>query len=512
MDLKGWINAKSEERRQEQQRRQEEAEHAQKAEFARRSQAELEAVKPHLLCGSDHAALEQYFRSLLVLRGEAKSFFSEEEQSDFAVRKLAKSLGLGDEERHIMQLEVSYYDEIAKQQLLGGFAASADKGVVSCFFCDFVKLLGEGYEFNGEPRELFRALAGGLFKLSENDNQSLERLCGTIASGNGWFTPGQFGDIPKPVLDRYLEMADVDYLVVDLSSGPQSEKYPVRYSQEAPDSAADTCRTTELWLKRIPFGAFLMGSPEDEGGHSGNECQHRVTLTQDFYLGVFPVTQRQWELVMGENPSYFKDVGPCAPVEQVSYDDICGKNRPWPADTSVSADSFLGRIRAKTGLTFDLPTEAQWEYACRAGTTTAFSFGNSCDGTQCNCKGIAPYRTTNKGPYLEKPTPVGEYSPNPWGLYDMHGNVWEWCRGWSEPYFGEATDPVGAATGLSRVIRGGGWEAIAWNCRSADRLSFAPDIRLNDAGFRLALLSGQDSKVVPTYETADELVIFSVED
>ncbi len=489
MDLKGWINAKSEEHRlaQEQKRQAEsdraasETERVQAAELVHRRQAELDSVKPHLLRGRDCAALEQYFRSLLVLRGEVKSFFPDEVAADFALRKLVKSLGLGEDELNVIRQEVSYYDEFAKQQLLGGFASSADMGVISCFFCDFVNLLGAGYEFGGEVQEFFRALAGGVFKLSEGDIQSLELLCVKVASGGHWLPNEEFGVIPVPVLECYLETENGAYLVVDLSGGSQSEKYPVRYTQAAPDPSSEACRTTELWMKRIPGGTFLMGSPGCEFGHCFDERQHRVTLTRDYYIGIFPVTQRQWELVMGKNPSRYKKVGPFAPVERVSYDDICGKKRRWPedGDVSVSATSFLGCIRGKTGLGFDLPTEAQWEYACRAGTTGGLNNG----------KELTPLSNLYEVAWHSGKThPVGEKKPNAWGLFDMHGNVWEWCRDWKDSYPGDITDPVGAKWGRDRVMRGGSHITFfPTHFRSAYRARYVPGCRYCDMGFRLAL-------------------------
>ncbi len=193
----------------------------------------------------------------------------------------------------------------------------------------------------------------------------------------------------------------------------------------------------------IPAGKFLMGTPETEKERDPNETRHEVTLTQGFRLGVHEVTQAQYEQVMGKNPSYFK--GAMLPVETVSYDDaleFCQKLSDLPAEKAV-------------GRKYRLPTEAEWEYCSRAGTSTPFHFGTEMKGTQANCDGNFPYGTTEKGPYLEKTSPVGSYPANAWGLHDMHGNVWEWCQDWYGDYpHGAIKDPQGGINGGRRVLRG----------------------------------------------------------
>ena len=288
-----------------------------------------------------------------------------------------------------------------------------------------------------------------------------------------------------------------DYLVVDLSGGPEAESYPVRFSTIGPNLADDACRTTELWLRRIPRGTFTMGSPKDELGRGADETQHQVTLTP-CYIGVFEMTQKQYELVMGSNPSKYQ--GDTRPVEQVSYDDLRGTSAEggagWPAKGhAVDATSFFGVLRAKTGLEFDLPTEAQWEYACRAGTTTALNSGKNLTATdECpNLAEVGRYyynRNDGKGGYGEH-TKVGCYLPNAWGLYDMHGNVWEWCLDrWGDYSTDAVTDPAGADSGSTRVVRGGSWNNVAQDCRSASRSSsvYGPSYRNSLIGFRLVCL------------------------
>ncbi len=235
----------------------------------------------------------------------------------------------------------------------------------------------------------------------------------------------------------------------------------------------------KLEMVRIPAGSFTMGSPSGEPGRESDEKTHRVALTKDFWLGKYEVTQAQWQAVMGNNPSEFKKGGNY-PVEQVSWDDAMAFCRKLN-------DAGL----APSGWRFDLPTEAQWEYACRAGTTTAFHFGTSLNGTEANCDGNYPYGTSTKGPFLMATCPVGKYRPNAWGLYDMHGNVWEWCSDWYGDYGGDATDPVGPKSGQRRVYRGGSWCLGASYCRAAGRSMYYPADYSLDLGFRLALVRVQ---------------------
>jgi len=218
----------------------------------------------------------------------------------------------------------------------------------------------------------------------------------------------------------------------------------------------------------IPAGKFLMGSPATEKERNPDETQHEVTLTQGFRMGVHEVTQAQYEQVMGENPSEFK--GATLPVETVSYDEalaFCKKLSDLPAEKAA-------------GRKYRLPTEAEWEYCCRAGTSTPFHFGETLDGTQATCSG--------KG----KTSPVGSYPANAWGLYDMHGNVSEWCRDRYGDYpKGPVTDPSGQA-GSNCVLRGGCWGNGAAICRSAFRYGDSPEDRNSGLGFRVARsLSGK---------------------
>ncbi len=244
----------------------------------------------------------------------------------------------------------------------------------------------------------------------------------------------------------------------------------------------------------IEAGSFVMGSPEDEDGRENDELLHRVTLTKDFYMGKYEVTQEQWEAVMGNNPSLFK--GAKRPVEQVSWND---------------AQEFIKKLNAqnavkRSGMKFRLPTEAEWEYACRAGTMTEYSWGNALNGDKANCYGNYPYGTDVKGKYLEQTTDVGSYAPNAWGLYDMHGNVFEWCEDWYGSYSnGAVTDPKGAPSGSHRVVRGGSWIDDAGFCRSAHRGHGDPTGRGVNFGFRLVCFT--ENEVTQEIEVQSPAVV-----
>ncbi len=230
-------------------------------------------------------------------------------------------------------------------------------------------------------------------------------------------------------------------------------------------------------LRLVPPGTFMMGSPVGENGRDDDETLHQVTLTQPFYCGKFAVTQRQWKRVMGNNPSKFTRVGEDAPVEQVSWKDC---------------KDFLQKLCKLEGVpqgTYRLLTEAEWEYACRAGTSTAFCYGDSLNSSQANFNGYLPYNAS-KGIWREKTTAAGSFKPNAFGLYDMHGNVREWCNDWYGSLSSSIeTDPVGTSSGLHRANRGGYWRSRARFCRSADRFWDWPSYRDYSLGIRLARIT-----------------------
>ena len=285
------------------------------------------------------------------------------------------------------------------------------------------------------------------------------------------------------------------YCVVDLSAGPNAGKYPVSYLNAEPKGGwTDEYKTTKLVLRRIEPGTFMMGG------------KYEVTLTKPFYCGVFEVTQKQYELVTGSNPSQFK--GDMRPVEKVSYDMIRGKGEgaKWPSSANVDPSTFIGKIQARTGFNFDLPTEAQWEYACRAGTTSAYNNGGDSESDLkklgrfvLNQKGrgyketdadLTKHEPDGKGGYSTGITTVGSYLPNAWGLYDMHGNVWEWCLDWWHwKQAGGETDPVGPSSSpeAKRVRRGGSWRHSAHACSLFSQGDKDYPSHEGDNGFRLCM-------------------------
>jgi formylglycine-generating enzyme required for sulfatase activity len=234
-------------------------------------------------------------------------------------------------------------------------------------------------------------------------------------------------------------------------------------------------------LAWIPSGSFMMGSTSAQVDEAWAECkkylsscerssffgetpQRLVTLRQGFWMGRHEVTQGQYEAVMGTNPSFFKNCGKDCPVERVSWN---------------KAKEFIKRLNDRNdGFGYSLPTEAEWEYAARAGTTTAFAFGNSLSSTQANFNGNYPYGNAARGPYLQRTTKVGSYRPNAWGLYDMHGNVWEWVEDiYQDSYTGLPTDGSANTTrgdSSRRVLRGGSWGSYGNGSRSAFRGGYSP--------------------------------------
>ena len=230
------------------------------------------------------------------------------------------------------------------------------------------------------------------------------------------------------------------------------------------DAKIDLGRGVKLEMVLIPAGKFMMGSPGAEVSRRENETQHEVTLTKPIYMGKYEVTQEQWQAVMGNNPSSVKVAR--LPVNNVSWNDC---------------QDFIGKLNAYTNGGYRLPTEAEWEYACRAGTTTVYSFGDN----------ITPKDANFLDSKLGAPVVVGRYKPNAFGFFDMHGNVLEWCEDWDANYPAEPrTDPKGAGTGRGRMLRGGSFLDNASFTRSSNRIGNSPNER-NHAqfGFRLVRIN-----------------------
>ncbi len=266
------------------------------------------------------------------------------------------------------------------------------------------------------------------------------------------------------------------YYVVDISGGAEAASYPATAHESLPeDAGSEIYKTGKIILKWRGPGSFTMGQSKIA------TPSRKVTLSGGFYIGIYEITQAQWANVMGAHEFNFADEA-SNPAESVSWEDIRGaqSGHDWPAEREVAAASFMGRLSAKAGkeLLFDLPTEAQWEYACRAGTETEWGFGDDED--------VDEYAWTNEN--SEKATnEVGTLKPNGWGLYDMHGNIAEWCLDRFGSYTaGAQTDPTGAATGWYRIWRGGGWDVSDYLVRSAHRAGDVPSSRFIHVGFRLA--------------------------
>ncbi len=309
-----------------------------------------------------------------------------------------------------------------------------------------------------------------------------------------------------------------DYMVVDVSSaaGANTQKYYPSADFVPGGVTNGLYKTGALLMRKIMAKGvtWMMGSVAESGRNATREATHQVTLTNNYYIGVYQVTQTQWQQVTGYNPSNFKTEGSMRPVEKVSYTDIRqGKGTESAAASDTGGvypdkphdDSFLGLLRDKTKLDFDLPSEAQWEFAARAGNGEGY-WG---DGSAISISSNKDAGLDQLGRYLNNPSSnsttspattvapavggtaiVGSYTPNAWGLYDMHGNLWEWCLDWFADDITGLNGTVNTVSATKHSVRGGSWCYGASGCRSAYRVSNPPSNRGSDNGFRLLCSAG----------------------
>lgn len=302
-------------------------------------------------------------------------------------------------------------------------------------------------------------------------------------------------DAAGTAAQRGAEKGNSLYCVIDLSGGVNAASYPVSYLDDVPEVGwSEVYKTRKIVLRRIEPGTFIMGENQSDESR-------RVTITRPFYMGVFEVTQKQYELVTGNNPSKFQ--GAMRPVGNLSFNDIRGdaKVHNWPNVHTVDANSFVGRIRARTGLNIDLPPETEWEYACRAGTTSKFNNGGNGEDDWIKVGRVPPnqselgwlepkkfqydHKPDGKGGYDSYCTVVGMYLPNAWGLYDMHGNLWEWTLEWA---------PLGSRDGTKKVAKGGCFDSPLFHCTSSSFRRHAPHDKWRQGGFRLFISATGESE------------------
>jgi sulfatase modifying factor 1 len=238
----------------------------------------------------------------------------------------------------------------------------------------------------------------------------------------------------------------------------------------------EVSNTVGMKFRWISPGQFLMGSSAEEKKRSNNETQHSVHLTKGFFIGTFVVTRDEWQAVMGRG-STMKII-----------DRNKAKNLPMTRISWYDCQRFIAKLQEKEGKQYRLPTEAEWEFACRAGTTTPFFWGETISTEQANFKGHLSNTFGKVGVYRGKVTSVDFFRPNAWGMHDMHGNVQQWCQDWYGGYAaGDVVDPMGPEMGSRRVLRGGSWDSDPKDCRSASRRSADPNFESDQVGCRLVL-------------------------
>ncbi len=336
----------------------------------------------------------------------------------------------------------------------------------------------------GDPAYVTMEVVDGSGRAPVDVNMALKSVTGDISQIDGHAVPddGEAKTITWRAMDdwpdRLLTNVSVrisahsvdnpppklEYIYIDLSAGPAAASYPVVATFDVPDPTDVTCVSNKLWLRRIEAGTFTQGSPTTEAGrHTNREVQHQVTLTKPFFAGVFEVTRAQYRLVMGSDPGNGESM--TCPVNNLTVYALVGEDINPAVSNTVAEGTFFAKIREKTGMLFNLPTDAQWEYACRAGTTTPYNVETN---ATVKIADLAWY----SGNASRKIHPVGQKTPNAWGLYDMHGNVLEFCREKLNENLGSSarTDPINPGEGNTRfIIRGGSYGEGAGECRSARR-------------------------------------------
>jgi len=391
---------------------------------------------------------------------------------------------ISDEQRRmVLQRRAQFLEQIRqlKESQNGTASLSGEDGLLE------VQLGAEAFVY---PRELFEQVVRRevLDQAVEGIGNYLRRVARTVNGGSAdrqlWCVMAGgtrlLSGLEERVKEQLLDIGKSSGVTVNIGAVAQADFVTVRGAVLRAAPARIKPRPQPVDVPEnfvfIHGGEFVMGSPTYEPERQNNEAPHQV-IVSDFIIGRFAVTQAEWQFVTGTNPSKFK--GANFPVENVSWEDC---------------QAFLQTINKKTGRMYRLPTEAEWEYACRAGTSTPFNTGGNLTTDQANYNGDKPYNNNRKGKYRGVTVPVNSFSPNRWGLYNMHGNVSEWCSDWYDSdYYNECKvkgmveNPAGTETGLFRVIRGGCGGSNAGGCRSAYRLGFTPGDRNFSVGFRIVL-------------------------